>query len=186
MLKRLADAHPYAVAQLTLQYRMNDAICTLCNEVAYKGKLRCANDHVSQGKLQLEGFPFSLSKIKRNWRPGSGVGWLLPIINPNKGVVFIDTDSLVNNPQESQAQWLETSRGREVEGGNMINTMESILSRIIIQGLLCCGVRPDMIGIISPYRSQVCKMSQNMLLTLSNPSSPDTVILSYPLKRLSG
>jgi len=155
MLKRLAEAHPTSVAQLTLQYRMNEAICSLCNEVVYKGKLRCANDEVFKGKLQLEGFPGSLSKIKLNWKPGSGVGWLLQVINPNKGVVFIDTDSLIHNSDGAQVQWLEISRGRDAEGGNMINATESMLSRIIVHGLFSCGLKPDMIGLISPYRSQV-------------------------------
>lgn len=162
MLKRLADAHPSEVAQLTLQYRMNDAICSLCNEVVYKGKLRCANDQVRRGKLQLEGFPGSLSKMKLNWKPGSGVGWLLPVINPNKGVVFIDTDSLVHASDGTQAQWLETSRGRDIEGGNIINATESMLSRIILQGLFSCGLKADMIGLISPYRSQVRYCNRNL------------------------
>ena len=156
MLKRLADAHPLEVVQLTLQYRMNDAICSLCNEVAYQGKLRCANDQVMKGKLLLDGFPGSLAKLKIDWKPGSGVGWLLQVINPNKGVVFVDTDSLVRISDDTQNQWLEDSRGRGTEGGNIINASETILSRIIIHGLLSCGLKPDMVGLISPYRSQVC------------------------------
>jgi DNA replication ATP-dependent helicase Dna2 len=162
MLKRLADAHPNKVAQLTLQYRMNEAICSLCNEVAYKGKLRCANNNVTNGKLQLDGFPAALAKIKVDWKPGSGVGWLLQVINPNKGVIFVDTDPLVRKTDCSEASWLELSRGNGADGGNLINSAETILSRTIIHGLLACGLNVDMIGLISPYRSQVRKTAYFM------------------------
>ena len=38
MLKRLAEAHPGAVVQLKLQYRMHKEICSLASRAIYNGK----------------------------------------------------------------------------------------------------------------------------------------------------
>ncbi|EJD45538.1 hypothetical protein AURDEDRAFT_41166, partial [Auricularia subglabra TFB-10046 SS5] len=53
LFERLRTAHPTAVAQLTLQYRMSSDIMVPGNELAYDGILVCANAQVAQRVLQL-------------------------------------------------------------------------------------------------------------------------------------
>ena len=146
MLKRLADRYPESVAQLTLQYRMHEDICLLSNLLVYKGHLKCANDTVRSKKLALPQFPRSLRSIVKPDSPG--LGWLLPLLNPNRPVVFANTDAIGLN--------LETSgRGRGSNGGGLVNDKEVDLARCIAQGLRVCGLNASSIGIISPYRAQV-------------------------------
>eukprot|EP00559_Dactyliosolen_fragilissimus_P001342 CAMPEP_0184867600 /NCGR_PEP_ID=MMETSP0580-20130426/27217_1 /TAXON_ID=1118495 /ORGANISM="Dactyliosolen fragilissimus" /LENGTH=1622 /DNA_ID=CAMNT_0027367987 /DNA_START=91 /DNA_END=4956 /DNA_ORIENTATION=+ len=74
LLKLLATKCPSAVAQLTIQYRMHEDICTLSNKIVYKGKLKCANDDVKKSKLDLANFPRALFQMKTN--PNNmGAGW---------------------------------------------------------------------------------------------------------------
>lgn len=48
MLKRLAEAHPNAVAQLTLQYRMHHEICSIASQAIYNGRMIfTTNEHLS-------------------------------------------------------------------------------------------------------------------------------------------
>jgi DNA replication ATP-dependent helicase Dna2 len=152
MLKRLADEHPNAVAQLTLQYRMHEDICLLPNLLVYKGGLKCANDDVKSKKLRLNSFPRSLKTIiKPN---NKGLGWLLPVLNPNKPVVFVNTDNI--------GQDLEFcgKGGNRSSSRGLVNDTELELSRFVVNGLLVCGLPPSSVGIISPYRAQVCKCIQ--------------------------
>jgi Superfamily I DNA and RNA helicases and helicase subunits len=148
MLKRLADRHPQSVAQLTLQYRMNEDICLLPNILVYRGALKCADDTVRKSKLSLPGYPL---KLKTIIKPGSnGVGWLLPVLNPNKNVVFVNTDSMGQNLESSVR-----NRDRSNKGGGVVNEKEIELAKVIVHGLLICGMGAASIGIISPYRAQV-------------------------------
>ena len=82
MLKHLAEGFPDAVAKLTLQYRMNEAICCLSNIVAYKGLLKCANNTVKNQKLNLSVLP----KFKLNVE----MEWIETVVNPSNPVVFLD------------------------------------------------------------------------------------------------
>mmetsp|Transcript_10002 Transcript_10002/g.18753 ORF Transcript_10002/g.18753 Transcript_10002/m.18753 type:complete len:410 (-) Transcript_10002:367-1596(-) len=148
MLKRLADTHPESVAQLTLQYRMNEDICLLSNLLVYKGALKCADDDVRKSKLSLPGFPSILKSIIK---PGIiGVGWLLAVLNPNKHVVFVNTDTMGRN-LESCVRNKESGNA----GGGVINNKEIDIAKVIVHGLLICGLDAASIGIISPYRAQV-------------------------------
>lgn len=149
MLKRLADRHPESVAQLTLQYRMNEDICLLSNILVYKGALKCADDSIRKRKLSLPGFPLKLKSIVR---PGNnGVGWLLPVLNPNKNVVFVNTDYIGQNLESCV-----TNRDSGIAGGGVINDTEIEVAKVIIHGMLVCGLDATSIGVIGPYRAQVC------------------------------
>ena len=153
MLKRLADAFPDAVAKLTLQYRMHEDICHLCNLVVYKGRLKCANDDVSSKKLLLPSFPRVLRNMIRD-NSTVGLGWLLPVLNPVKPVVFINTD-LIGSDSNGAFIGLEISQGKSREGGGIINKEEAELTSLIVNGLQICGLEAKSIGVICPYRSQV-------------------------------
>jgi superfamily I DNA and/or RNA helicase len=44
---------PHATVCLDLQYRMNQAITDVANNLAYNGQLKCGNEEVSSATLQL-------------------------------------------------------------------------------------------------------------------------------------
>lgn len=160
MLKRLADKHPNAVAQLTLQYRMHEDICSLPNMIAYAGKLKCANDVVRTKKLVIPHYPRSLRTIVK--REIDGLGWMLPVLNPNKPALFISTDK-INSTSTIDFEGLELNRGR-CDGGGMINDVEVQIIRTLVKGLIICGVKESDIGIISPYRAQVNRLEEDSFL----------------------
>lgn len=115
-MMRLADAMPVAVSRLSLQYRMHKDICDLCNDIVYKGTLKCANDQVSTALLTLDNFPNGLPKLqKRIFTSNSQSSlsatksddqdWLLRIIDPRYVVVFADTDRIHSDPSIAEGQY---------------------------------------------------------------------------------
>lgn len=159
MLQRLAEKYPNSIATLTYQYRMNEAICRLSSEAVYGGRLKCGNEKVRTRTLTLTGFPTKLP-------PASSAKvypWLKAVVDPKKSVVFVDTDNVKTNPQpatihrppENVMEGLEGNIGGR-RGGNVINKTEATLVRIILNGLFSSGVLPTSVGVISPFRAQVC------------------------------
>lgn len=57
LFRRLCEAHPAAVADLALQYRMNADIMALSNELVYDGRLRCGSEEVAQHGLRVREVP---------------------------------------------------------------------------------------------------------------------------------
>ncbi len=53
LFRRLSDAHPEAVVDLTHQYRMNSEIMLLSNKLIYSDRLRCGSDAVASRCLTL-------------------------------------------------------------------------------------------------------------------------------------
>ncbi|CAM9911505.1 unnamed protein product [Pylaiella littoralis] len=53
LFRRLCEAHPASLQQLSYQYRMNGDVMTLCNELTYSGRLRCGNPRVEGQRLDL-------------------------------------------------------------------------------------------------------------------------------------
>ena len=53
LFSRLCEAHPEAVAELAMQYRMNADIMELSNELVYGGRLKCGNGAVAEQRLKL-------------------------------------------------------------------------------------------------------------------------------------
>ena len=51
LFKLLSDAHPSAIAYLTLQYRMNADIMSLSNRLIYKQRLQCGSEDVARRSL---------------------------------------------------------------------------------------------------------------------------------------
>lgn len=164
MLKRLAEAFPDAVAQLTLQYRMHEDICLLSNLVVYEGQLKCATDDVRSKKLSLPSFPRALRGLCSD--SSIGLGWLLPILNPFKAVVFVNTDK-IGSGDEASFRGLEISQGQSRKGGGTVNEVEAKLTRLIVHGLQICGLDSKSIGVICPYRSQLKLLDSDPFLNLS-------------------
>ena len=53
LFSRLCQAHPHAVSQLRLQYRMNADIMSLSNELIYGNQLRCGSEMVAKSSLDV-------------------------------------------------------------------------------------------------------------------------------------
>lgn len=53
MFRRLSEAHPHAVVELTQQYRMNTDIMLLSNKLIYDDRLSCGNQKVANQSLIL-------------------------------------------------------------------------------------------------------------------------------------
>lgn len=149
MLKRLAEKHPEAVAQLTHQYRMNDEICQLSNDIVYKGMLKCGTEEVRSQKLELPGFP--------NRLPSTEGDWLERSIDPSLPVIFLNTDKLRSSTigtKPNTNHYLERFSGRS-KGGSIVNDTEVNVVRAIVNSFLVCGVPPTTIGVICPFRAQL-------------------------------
>ena len=154
LLKQLADSHPESIAQLTLQYRMNEEICQLGNDIVYKGTLKCANNKVAHRRLDLPGFPENV--------PQTSVTWVSTAIDPSKPVIFLDTDgiqvegSTIDNgekPEKAVTYW-ERSSGRS-KGGSIVNDMEAKIVSQVVDALRKCGLEASSVGVVCPFRAQV-------------------------------
>jgi DNA replication ATP-dependent helicase Dna2 len=153
MLKRLAEAHPDCIAQLTYQYRMHNDICQLSNDIVYQGKLKCANDSVATRKLTLNGFPQGLGSCAKD----GSYDWLRQAIDPSTAIAFLDTDILVSDPNgspSSSIRALESSNSRRASG-SIINETEAGLVKTMVEGLISCGLKASSIGVICPFRAQL-------------------------------
>ena len=53
LFRRLSDAHPQAVINLTDQYRMNKDIMLLSNKLIYGDRLRCGSEMVANRTLEI-------------------------------------------------------------------------------------------------------------------------------------
>jgi DNA replication ATP-dependent helicase Dna2 len=53
LFKRLCEAHPAAVCDLTLQHRMASDIMLLANKLVYSDRLQAATDAVARSSLQV-------------------------------------------------------------------------------------------------------------------------------------
>lgn len=159
MLQRLAEKYPKSIATLTYQYRMNFAICQLSSESVYGGRLKCGNEAVKNRALQLQGFPKSLPRAAS----AKVYPWLRAVVDPKKSVVFVDTDNVKTSPcqtpptNEEKSAIMEPLEGNVGgrAGGNVINRTEASLVSIILAGLFSCGLSPENVGVICPFRAQV-------------------------------
>lgn len=82
LFRRLSDAHPEAVVDLALQYRMNEDIMTLSNHLIYGNRLRCGNEQVANQMLSV-----TKSSLGQPWHVTCGSGpntrcWLDELVDP--------------------------------------------------------------------------------------------------------
>ncbi|QRV93352.1 DNA replication ATP-dependent helicase Dna2 [Ceratobasidium sp. AG-Ba] len=141
LFRRLSDAHPEAVVDLALQYRMNEEIMTLSNHLIYGNRLRCGNEQVANQALFL-----ARESLGQPWHATCGSGpnldcWLDELVDPRCKVRFVDTDEL---PARNT-----------VVGSLVQNDIEAELVAQTVESLIRLGVKPSQIGIISVYRQQI-------------------------------
>jgi len=167
LLKKLAEEHPHAIAPLTMQYRMNEAICNISSESMYGGRMKCGDEKVKSQLLYLPAFPSLLpNPVKQE-----SSDWLRATVNPERPVIFVDTDNIRTNL--SGGGGFSESNNRKVEfealegkiggkgGGSIINRTEAVLVRYVVGALQSCGHDLSEIGVISPFRAQIRVLEEN-------------------------
>lgn len=88
LFKILSEEHPDSVVQLGIQYRMNEEIMSISNELVYNHRLVCGSKEVAKSRLNL----LSLSKLPCPI-PGNK-HWLSHVLIAENTVLFLDLDSL--------------------------------------------------------------------------------------------
>ncbi len=156
ILKRLADEHPHAVAPLTMQYRMNEAICQISSEAIYGGQMRCGNEKVRSQLLNLPGFP---SLLPPPCSEGS-ISWLHSVIDPERPVVFVDTDKIIEKGHSGRHKEAFVALEGKL-GGSIVNKTEAKLVWHVLNGMKHCGHDLSTIGVISPFRAQIKVIEDN-------------------------
>ncbi|BGP57825.1 DNA replication endonuclease-helicase Dna2 [Rhodotorula sphaerocarpa] len=131
LFKRLSDAHPDAVVNLTCQYRMNADIMSLSNELVYSGRLRAGAESVGSRSLALP----------RATELDEGPRWVQEILKPSRSVVFVDTDGIDAHERR--------------DGSSIDNPTEAQLVQQLVSGLKTGGIAMDDVAVITPYRHQV-------------------------------
>ena len=74
LFRRLSEAHPRVVVNLSRQYRMNEDIMLLSNHLIYEGRLQCGTTQIAKQVLTLPK-PKACLEIYRNVRCGDDC-WL--------------------------------------------------------------------------------------------------------------
>ncbi|XP_023743662.1 DNA replication ATP-dependent helicase/nuclease JHS1 [Lactuca sativa] len=131
---RLSEAHPQAISALQSQYRMCAPIMELSNALIYGDRLRCGSPDVANAKLE---YTTSTS---------SSSSWLKKVLDPDRQVVFINTDLLPA---------LEVKEFKTVN-----NPLEAYIITEITVNLTCQGIKGEDIGVITPYNSQANLIKQ--------------------------
>ncbi len=149
-MERLACGFPACVSELTLQYRMNQQIQTLANHLIYDGKLQCGNDEVRNRKVTVKEVQGGL--IKNNCS-----GWLSAVLDPERRVVFLDTQDLCPEVLETKQE----------------NVFEAEICQKIVQEMAVFFSDSESIAILSPYRRQLALL-KDVLFFRNNNSSINT------------
>ena len=130
LLERLSVAHPSAVVELTLQYRMCPDVAAIANTLFYQGRLR-SSETAARGRLDL-----SLDT-------GRLAAWALEALRPESGVALVDTDGA-------------GPAGREAKrGGAVENGFEARVCARLVQALLRGGLAASEVLLMAPYRRQI-------------------------------
>ena len=165
LFKRLSTFHPHALATLTFQYRMNEDIMSLSNQLVYNNQLKCGSAEVSRQTLCIPSTMLNdravlpLPRVEGGEDAGRSARnhWLRDLLNPAQPVVFADTDGIGVATLESRAA-VSThafSPDSKVSSGELINRIEASLVRTCIAGFVRCNVALEDVGVICPYRSQL-------------------------------
>jgi len=157
LFRRLSEAHPHAVVELTQQYRMNADIMLLSNKLIYDDRLSCGNQKVANQSLILPNAAF-IQQIHTPTSPCRDPCWMKELIHPSRKAVFVDTDPVP---------------ATESHVGDLVqNVTEAMLVQQFTGCLLRSGIRAEQIGVVTLYRQQI-KLLSHLL-----SSEPDVEILT--------
>ncbi|KAK8895551.1 hypothetical protein M9Y10_024020 [Tritrichomonas musculus] len=135
LFRLLSEANPEAIVTLRTQYRMNDEILSLCNQIVYGFRMRTGSHAVAKRRMKLN----NLSSLKK-YNPYHQE-WLNIAMSSDPSIVFYNTDRVPMYEQKNK--------------GSKCNTEEAATVSIIVVSLILCGLLPSKVGVISPYRTQV-------------------------------
>jgi DNA replication ATP-dependent helicase Dna2 len=122
------------ITDLTIQYRMNEEIMRIANQLTYDGVLKCGSTDISSATLTA----MDHSYLDRN-------DWIAEVMRTDlsNSVIFLDTD-------EIPAEEIRDSNGK------VCNEIEVKIVQSIVQNLLkYFKLTVNDIGVISPYQRQV-------------------------------
>ncbi|WP_297549616.1 IGHMBP2 family helicase [Thermococcus sp.] len=131
LFEGLIERYPWKSEMLTVQYRMNERLMEFPSREFYEGKVK-ADESVRNITLADLGVS----------SPEENDGWS-DVTRPENVLVFIDTSSLENRFERQR----RGSESRE-------NPLEAHLVMETIERLLKLGVKPEWIGVITPYDDQ--------------------------------
>ncbi|CAN1195509.1 DNA replication ATP-dependent helicase/nuclease JHS1 [Linum perenne] len=135
---RLCEAHPQAILALQSQYRMCEGIMQLSNALIYGDRLQCGSSEVANTRLKVPNLKSCSS-------------WLQEVLNPDRAVVFINTDMLPTlGANDSKSK----------------NPIEAYIVSEVVKVLTNSGTEGKDIGIITPYNAQT-----NLLKTVVRQDS---------------
>ena len=166
LFRRLSDAHPEAVVDLTHQYRMNKEIMLLSNRLIYSNRLRCGTEAVATQSLKLPNVKF-LETLHAN-SPCCRLDCWLGRLTDERSVcstlfayvVVVDTHRC--DSSSCKAVFIDTDNvpAKESKVGDLVeNVTEAQIVYQITECMLDCGAEENQIGIISLYRQQLKLLS---------------------------
>ncbi|TYZ67803.1 hypothetical protein PybrP1_001791 [[Pythium] brassicae (nom. inval.)] len=155
LFRRLSEAHPSAVQQLSFQYRMNADIMRVANRLVYGGKLKCGLSRVALNHLRLALQQHSAATSKQP-------PWPITVLSNGQGVVFLDTDALDGACESVGADAGGVGNGSGAGRRRMANAVEAQLVAGLVQLLVRGGVAPDEVAVISPFRAQVALITSRL------------------------
>ena len=157
LLKRLMNSCPSMACSLTIQYRMNEAIMSLCNELIYGKTMSCGTPMIAKGLLKLPFLekllwpalnqnqsivvpPDSTMKVSSSNRSD----WLFQALLPENAVIHLNTDALLTVPSEGSVQihshrnpiaMTTGEKEKKKSTGRTRNPIEATLVAMILKGL---------------------------------------------------
>ena len=138
LFKLLSDRYgDKAMVALRSQYRMNEEIMRLANELVYKGELKVGDPSVGARRLVLP-------KLEAAVEEGGGEGWMVELLQSESRVRLLDTSGRA----------LEEV-GESRQGEMVKNQFEAELVVRIASALIAGGCKPDQIAVVTPYRQQI-------------------------------
>ncbi|DAZ96408.1 TPA: hypothetical protein N0F65_012489 [Lagenidium giganteum] len=152
LFRRLSEAHPEAMTQLSYQYRMNQHVMLLANRLVYGGKLKCGSFGVASNQLKIRNRS-SFASLSRQLQ----LSWPMNVVWNDQGVVFLDVDR-IENGTESLGTISASGRKR------LENLVEADIVAGLVVILLLGGVPEEEVAVVSPFRSQVALITQRLLV----------------------
>jgi DNA replication ATP-dependent helicase Dna2 len=134
LFRVLCESNPHALVTLRTQYRMNNEIMRICNELVYGFRMRTGLSLVSHGRLSLPRLE-AIDEFDAYHK-----NWIFPALLAEPPVLVYDTDTVP----------MRERRGR----GSKVNYGEAAIVSAIATAMVLAGMPPSEIGIISPYRAQ--------------------------------
>ncbi|KAG1771816.1 AAA domain-containing protein [Suillus occidentalis] len=160
LFRRLSEAHPHAVVDLTSQYRMNEDIMLLSNKLIYGDRLRCGSEEVAKRTLVVPN-----ECMSGTLDPGMCLCeescWLRYLLS-ERSVHPMRCGKLIDLIYSPLAVFVDTDHlpAHDSRVGDLVqNDVEAKLAYQITEAFLKSGVQEDQIGIMSLYRQQIKLLS---------------------------